>query len=187
MSLQARPLRAVICDPDLLNQAALAHAAERAGFEVVERVENGPRALASVERLAPSLLLLANELSGMLGEEVVRLLRGPDPHAHSTEPEVEIVLVGTDPSMRDRAMADGASAVVPRGNVEALDRVLAEIRTYLETGERRTSADRRAGEERRRGQDWSKVTSERRGGDDRRNAGRRDSETSSLLDDLADS
>ncbi len=187
MSLQARPLRAVVCDPDLLNQAALAHAAEQAGFEVVDRVENGPRALSSVERLAPSLLLLANELSGMLGEEVIRVLRGPEPHLHNAEPEVEIVLVGTDPSIRDRAMADGASAVVPRGNVDALERVLAEIRIYLETGERRTSADRRVGDDRRLSQDWGKVISERRRGDDRRNTGRRDGEGFGALNDLADS
>lgn len=180
MPTQARPLRAVVCDPDFVSQAALAHSLQTAGFEVLERVDNGPRAITAAETAHPTLLVVNNELSGMLGVEVFEVVQ----RLALAEPP-EMILVSADPAIRDRALDAGAWAVVPRGDVEILERVLAEVREFLETGERRTSSDRRAGEDRRQHQDWSKVISERRSGEDRRDADRR-TDGSDAIDDLTD-
>lgn len=169
MPPSARPLRALICDPDPLSQAAVAHTVEGAGFEVVDRSDNGPHALALMKIHEPTLLVVSNELSGMLGYEVLEAVRSPE----GGEGEPEVILVSGDTSIRERALAAGAQGVLNRGDVAALERTLAEVRHYLETGERRAGDDRRTGDDRRVQQDWSKVTMERRSGDDRRGGERR--------------
>ena len=169
MPLQARPLRALICDPDPLSQAAMARTTEAEGFEVVDRTDNAPHLLSLIGHHKPTLIVVANELPGMLGYEVIPMVR--EPEGRPDDPEV--ILVAGDGSIRPRALADGAQGVLNRGDVPALERALREVRHFLETGERRAGGDRRAGDDRRQHQDWSKVTMERRSGEDRRTNERR--------------
>jgi hypothetical protein len=109
-----------------------------------------------------------NELAGMPAIEVVdELVR--------FDPKVGVVLVTTDASLEHSALASGAFAVVPRGDVDRLEHALTELGEWL-GGERRKGGERRSGAERRQHQDWSKVFSERRSGDDRRKGPRREAD-----------
>ena len=173
MPMPIRSLRALVCASDLVERRAMVVAARDAGFEVLDELDNAARAIQMAPLLKPTFVLIANELYGMLGADAVRELR-----AITTEADLppEVVLVSADQGVREQAIDDGAHAVIPRDNPEALRRVVDEVKVLLETGERRGRADRRSGEDRRKVQDWSKVTRERRSGDDRRHGDRRTAE-----------
>ena len=170
MPMPIRSLRALVCASDLVERRAMVVAARDAGFEVLDELDNAARAIQMAPLLKPTFVLIANELYGMLGADAVRELR-----AITTEADLppEVVLVSADQGVREQAIDDGAHAVIPRDNPQALGRVVDEVKVLLETGERRGRADRRSGEDRRKVQDWSKVTRERRSGDDRRHGERR--------------
>lgn len=173
MALPSRSLRALVCASDLVERRAMVAAATDAGFEILEEVDNAARAIQLAPLLRPTLVLLANELYGMLGVEAVAPLR-EDPSEADLPPE--ILLVSADQGVRADAYAAGALVVVPRDDSAAMAEGLGDVRHLLETGERRGGADRRAGEDRRQVQDWSKVTRERRSGEDRRKGPRRTDE-----------
>ena len=170
MPMPIRSLRALVCASDLVERRAMVVAARDAGFEVLDELDNAARTIQMAPLLKPTFVLIANELYGMLGADAVRELR-----AITTEADLppEVVLVSADQGVREQAIDDGAHAVIPRDNPQALGRVVDEVKVLLETGERRGRADRRSGEDRRKVQDWSKVTRERRSGDDRRHGERR--------------
>ena len=170
MPMPIRSLRALDCASDLVERRAMVVAARDAGFEVLDELDNAARTIQMAPLLKPTFVLIANELYGMLGADAVRELR-----AITTEADLppEVVLVSADQGVREQAIDDGAHAVIPRDNPQALGRVVDEVKVLLETGERRGRADRRSGEDRRKVQDWSKVTRERRSGDDRRHGERR--------------
>lgn len=170
MPMPIRSLRALICASDLVERRAMVVAARDAGFEVLDEVDNAARAIQLAPMLKPTFVLIANELYGMLGADAVRELRSISAEADLPP---EVVLVSADQGVREQAIDDGAHAVIPRDNPEALGRVVDEVKVLLETGERRGRADRRSGDDRRQVQDWSKVTRERRSGDDRRHGERR--------------
>lgn len=173
MPMSIRSLRALVCASDLVERRAMVVAARDAGFEVLDEVDNAARAIQMAPLLRPTFVLIANELYGMLGADAVRELRSITSEADLPP---EVVLVSADQGVREQAIDDGAHAVIPRDNPEALTRVVDEVKVLLETGERRGRADRRSGEDRRQVQDWSKVTRERRSGDDRRHGERRTAE-----------
>jgi len=170
MPMPIRSLRALVCASDLVERRAMVVAARDAGFEVLDEVDNAARAIQMAPLLKPTFVLIANELYGMLGADAVRELRSITSEADLPP---EVVLVSADQGVREQAIDDGAHAVIPRDNPQALGRVVDEVKVLLETGERRGRADRRSGEDRRKVQDWSKVTRERRSGDDRRHGERR--------------
>ncbi len=186
MAPHTRPLRAVVCDDDPMTLSVLAHALADAGYEVLDRLDNGPRLLTSIETEHPSLAVLVNELPGMLGHEVVETIG-----RLGLDDPPETLLVTADPSIRQRAIEGGAWAVIPVGDPDALAAAIADVTHYLRTGERRSSSDRRGGGDRRVKQDWSKVTHERRSGGDRRRGDRRSGEEGDdtdldAIDSLAD-
>lgn len=166
MTLPPRQLTAVVCDSDIIGQTALRHAAEVAGFEVLETAENGPNLLRSLEFHQPSLLLLAHELTGMTGLDVIAEVNRHDDHPES-------ILITSDERVLDEAREYSVIGVPGRGDLEALERALDDAKHLFETGERRAKHDRRGGADRRKTQDWSKVISERRSGGDRRKGPRR--------------
>jgi len=166
MTLPTRPLTAIVCDNDKVTRVALRQAAEAAGFEILESVDNGSRLLQALEFHDPSLIVITHEGYGMTGLEVVTELSKQDPHP-------ETILISSDEGVRDAARGHGVVGVPGRGDLEALERSLQDARYLLETGERRSSIDRRQGADRRHEQDWSKVTSERRTSGERRGSERR--------------
>jgi len=165
-SVGDEPLTAMVCDADLLAVAALRAACVDAGFVVADETTNPVDAYNQTKVHRPHLLLSGSDFWGMSGVELAELVRRDDDAP-------EVVLVLADVSQRDAALAAGAFAIAPRGDLAALERVLTEVRTFLLTHERRSAGNRREGDDRRVHQDWSKVTWERRSGADRRDDDRR--------------
>jgi hypothetical protein len=174
MALPIRELTAAVCDSDVVALRANAHEARQGGFEVVAEVDRGPDLVHVVELQQPNLLIVANDLIGDPGLDLLRVLFEGST-ASGLPPEV--ILISSDENVQIAGRAAGAFAVTPRHDLDALERVLDEVRELFETGERRSAGDRRQREDRRKTQDWSKVTRERRGGGDRREGSRRDGAT----------
>lgn len=166
---EPRPLTAIVCDPDPFTRGATARLAREAGFEVLAEIGYAVDAAHGAETARPSLVILLHEQSGFTGLEAIEEVRAAVPDAPP-----EVVLLTSDLALEERAFDRGASAIARRTDPEMIERVLAEVRHLLETGERRNQADRRSGVERRQVQDWSKVTHERRSGEDRRKGLRRE-------------
>lgn len=167
----ARPLTAIVCDPDPYTRSSTTVLTRDAGFEVLAEFAFSVDAARQAEVVGPSLVLMVNEQSGVTGIEAIEEIRATNP---SNPPEV--VLLTSDLSISDHAAELGAFAVARRTDPEMVERVLDEVRHLLETGERRSSDDRRSGADRRTAQDWSKVTQQRRSGQDRRAGLRREND-----------
>jgi len=164
---QDEALTVMVCDADLLAVAALRSACVDAGFVVAHESTNPVEAYNQTAFVRPHLLLAGSDFWGMSGVDLAELVR------REAKDPPEVVLVLSDVSQRDAALAAGAFAIAPRGDLGALERVLTEVRTFLLTHERRTASERREGPDRRVHQDWSKVTWEHRSGADRRDDDRR--------------
>ncbi|MCU0269471.1 MAG: response regulator [Acidimicrobiales bacterium] len=166
MPLPPRPLTLLLCEPDPWSERATRQTIEDAGFALVGTARNAAEAIQICEYLTPSAVVLANEQFGMSGLEALpELRRGDGPP--------EVVLISIDETPVRVAMEQGAFGVTRRGDLEHLAGLLADLRTLLETGERRQTPDRRSGLDRREAQDWSKVLRERRSGEERRQGPRR--------------
>lgn len=159
-------MRLLICDDDQLEVAALRRAAGDAGFDVVDTARNAVELLQLATVHRPDAALVRNEVPGLSGVEATEDLS-------RYEPRVEVVLLTSDPGLAPIGRAAGAFAVVPRGDLDAVEAALGALAEWIGGSERRKGDDRRSGDERRVHQDWSKVYSERRDGDDRRKASRR--------------
>ena len=159
-------LSAIVCDHDTMGVNALHTAVEEAGFRFAGGFTNPVDALNVITIDRPDLVVTGYDFWGMNGLELATEVRRLDPTP-------KVVLVLDDPSGRDHALAEGCFDVVPPGDLGALGRALVEVEEVLRTGERRSSGDRRRGADRRQHQDWSKVTHERRSGEDRRHDDRR--------------
>jgi DNA-binding NarL/FixJ family response regulator len=166
---EARPLTAIVCDPDPFTRAGTAALARDAGFDVLAEIVHSVDAARQVQMASPSLVIILHEQAGVTGLDAIAELRATDP-----DQPPEVVLLTSDLSIQDRAMAVGGFGVARRTDPEMIERVLGEVRHLLETGERRSSSDRRSGTDRRVAQDWSKVTQQRRSGTDRRKGLRRE-------------
>lgn len=166
---EARPLTAIVCDPDPFTRAGTALLARDAGFDVLAEIAYAVDAAHNTEMVRPSLVLILHEQSGLAGLDAIAEIRAAVPDAPP-----EVVLLTSDVAVRDRALDHGAFAIAIRTEPEMIERVLGEVRHLLETGERRMTGDRRSGDDRRVAQDWTKVTQERRSGGDRRKGLRRE-------------
>jgi DNA-binding NarL/FixJ family response regulator len=162
--------RILVCDDDQLELAAVRQTATEAGFEVIDYARHAVELLRLAELHQPDAVLVRNEGPGLSGIEATADLT-------ELEHRCEVVLLTSDPSLEPHGLAAGAFAVVPRGDLDALEATLASLAEWL-GGERRKGADRRSGVDRRKAQDWSKVFSERRSGEDRRKGPRRDADRS---------
>jgi DNA-binding NarL/FixJ family response regulator len=166
---EARPLTAIVCDPDPFTRTSTAQLARQAGFDVLAEIAYAVDAAHNTEMARPSLVIVVHEQAGFSGLDAIGEIRAATPDAPA-----EVLLLTSDGSVRDRAIDHGAFGIALRTEPEMIERVLGEIRHLLETGERRMTNDRRSGDDRRQTQDWSKVTQERRGGVDRRKGLRRE-------------
>lgn len=156
----------MICDSEPPRRAAIAARVAEAGFEVGELVDNGPHALQILPFAKPSVIVMAQELVGMSALETLPLVR-------ELEDAPEVVIFTNDDSMAESARDAGAIAVVDHLDYDRQDEVMRLLIEQFTTGNRR-GIDRREIDDRRKVQDWNKVTIERRKGADRRGDGRRD-------------
>lgn len=167
MALPSRALTTVVCDSDRWQAQALAQLLEEHGFEVLGTAENAVEAINLTAGSNANAVVITHEHLGLSGLEAT-----PDLRALPQAPEV--VLLSIEGEGTDAARAAGAFAVVARGDLEHLELVIDDLAHLLRTGERRGErGDRRTGADRRVTQDWSKVFTERRSGDDRRKGDRR--------------
>jgi DNA-binding NarL/FixJ family response regulator len=165
-------LTAIIAAPNVWTRRSIGTAVIEAGFEIAAEGANVVDVLRETEYLHPALVVLTLDAIGMNPLAIIGELR-------EGEDQPEIVVVAHDTSTREHAQSVGAYDVVEQDDADALLRLLGEIREVLESGERRRSDERRSGADRRVRQEWSKVTTQRRDGTERRRGPRR-------KDDVAD-
>jgi DNA-binding NarL/FixJ family response regulator len=164
---ETKPKRALICDGDDLLRRTLGELVAEVGFEVVGEAANVIQALQQLAGSRATLVVLTIESLVLNPMEIIAELRqGENPP--------EVIVVSPDEAARAHALAVGAFDLTVHGDARALMEAAAAVAGQLSTGERRTRPERRSGQERRQRQDWSKVISQRRSGDERRVTQRRD-------------
>lgn len=157
----------VICEDDDVVMTILTRCAADAGFDVIAEAHNAPELLAVVDGRPPDVVMVRHELPGTLGSEAAaELLSRPNAPV--------IVIASPDPGAAHLARSIGAAGAVDPLDSEAVVEFLVDLVEQVISGERRTGQERRVGADRRIEQDWSKVFSERRSGDDRRATDRRE-------------
>mgnify|MGYP000881565033 CR=1 FL=1 len=77
MPMSIRSLRALVCASDMVERRAMVVAARDAGFDVLDEVDNAARAIQLAPLLQPTLILIANELYGMLGSATSSIMHSP--------------------------------------------------------------------------------------------------------------
>jgi len=154
----------LVVDGDDLARRAIGRTVTGHGYEVAGEARTAVEALQMLNHTSADVVVIGNELQG---------LRGVDVTSELTQAGTRVILVSADPVILAQARAAGAFAAIPRGDLAALERVLAGVGLEAVEGDRRSGVDRRAGADRRVTQDWSKVIRERRVGDDRRHNDRR--------------
>ncbi len=108
-----------------------------------------------LERLEPSAIMLAVELVGTSGIEAIPIIR-------RVNPDCEIVLLSQGANARELASQFGVFGSVSKFRAaEEFDGIVSRLATFLDSPATK-GKQRRTGEDRRKQQDWSKVTSERR-------------------------
>jgi AmiR/NasT family two-component response regulator len=164
----------LVAHHDGLKRALLSKAAGAAGLRDIGEVETFTDLLAMVGLVHPDIVLMDRRTPG-LGLDEIREL------AAAAAPGV-LVVVTDEPTTAGTIRGAGAVAVATEDDhdslAEALDRAIVSL-----SAERGFGAGRRSGEDRRKRQDWSKVTSERRAGDRRASSDRRDEARSPGADD----
>ena len=139
----------------------------QAGYEIAgvcDLAVNGERLAAHFQ---PDVIVVENELTGILGLEAVS-------HLNAASPRSQILLVIADEWRPSDLASMGAFAVVTRSHLERLASELTDLGDWISqhvAGASPPLGERRLGRERREHQDWSLVGFEKRGGGDRRPAG----------------
>ncbi len=134
---------------------------ERCGYELVGSAASALDALQLTSMTHPDLLVIDNALPTQPGIEWI-------PEFRELVPDAAIILIANDPGIRERAHETGVLGVVYRKQLTELDGTLNRAHRWLTNPETRQPFERRAGGDRRQQQDWTKVTHERRTGEERR-------------------
>lgn len=158
---EATAMKGLVCAADGMVRETAGSAVEAAGYELVGEVSNGSDALQLSRLVEPDLVVIDDVLPGRAGIEWV-------PELLENHPTLAVLLIANDPNIRERAMDVGVFGVVYRTNLSELDGALRRARAWLEDPDLRRPGERRTGRDRRQKTEWSKVTTERRSGIDRR-------------------
>jgi DNA-binding NarL/FixJ family response regulator len=164
---ESTELTAIVCAHDAMVRQAAGAAVEQEAYRLAGEVSSGVDAVRLAELVKPDLIVLDNDLPGQPGIDWV-------PELHTTLPMTAILLVANDEHIRERAMEYGAFGVVYRTELTELNGALRRARAWLSDPELHLPGERRTGQDRRQIQNWGKVTSERRSGNDRRDDGGED-------------
>ena len=143
----------LICDSDDLARRALGQVAGDHGLELAGEAITAVQALQLLRYTPVDVVVIAHELQGLSGLEVV-----PELVADG----YRVILVATDSWVLGQSREAGAFAAVPRGDLQTFAQALSGLGGETAGDERRSGADRRRGADRRQAQDWSKVIRERR-------------------------
>jgi len=161
---ESEAFKALVCAADSMIRQTLASGVIQGGYELVGETDSGQATEELAKLVQPDLILIDNELPWRPGVEWVATLADDHPLA-------AIFLIANDASIRDRAVTQGAFGVVYRYQLSELAGALGRAHAWLSDDTRRQVGERRTGRDRRQRQEWSKVTTERRSGGDRRNLG----------------
>lgn len=124
-------------------------------FEVVAVTGMVAHAVDLLERFRPSAVMLAAELTGTSGLDAIPIFR-------RIAPGCEIILLSQGSNARELASQFGAFGSVSKFRAaQEFDGVINRLATFLDQPPT-DAKQRRTGEDRRKKQDWNKVTSERR-------------------------
>jgi len=148
----------LICDSDDLARRALGQVADEHGLGLAGEAITAVQALQLLRFTPVDVVVIAHELQGLSGLEVV-----PELVADG----YRVILVAADPLVLAQAREAGAFAAVTRGDLHTFGQVLTGLGPETVDGDRRSGAERRRGPDRRVAQDWSKVIRERRVADRR--------------------
>ena len=156
-------LTSAVCASDALVRETLDAAIEASDFTIAYSVGNAPDLIRLATDTPVSLVVLDNELAGMLGVDWIESVR-------DAAPGTTVLLVTNDltQALNDRAMEAGAFGVVHKTRLQDLNGALGRAHSWLRTGADVEAGERRSGTDRRHHQDWQQVTHERRSGSDRR-------------------
>ena len=78
---EARPLTAIVCDPDAFTRNGTAVLARAAGFDVLAEIAYAVDAAHQTELTRPSLVIILHEQSGLPGLDAVAEIRAAVPDA----------------------------------------------------------------------------------------------------------
>ena len=156
-------LTSAVCASDALVRETLDAAVEASDFTIGYSVGTAPDLIRLLSDTPVSLVVLDNELAGMLGVDWIESVR-------DAAPGTTVLLVTNDltDALNDRAMQAGAFGIVHKTRLEDLNGALGRAHRWLSTGAAVETGERRSGTDRRHHQDWQQVTHERRSGNDRR-------------------
>lgn len=164
------PVTMILCEDDDLARSIVRHASGEAGLQIIAEASSGPELTSLVSRDHPDAVLIRHELAMESGADVARgMLASAD--------APRIVLLSPDPAAEHLAQSIGAFGAATPYDTESMVEILSSLRDQILTGNRREGSERRAGQDRRVEQDWSKVFAERRGDSDRRRQDRRSGDT----------
>lgn len=152
---------ALVCAHDDITRRAVGAAVEDAGYQLLGETASALDMMELVPMTEPDLIVLDNDLPSRLGVEWLPELRAAVPRA-------AVLLLANDEHIHERATQEGAFGVVYKTELHELEGALARAWRWLNDPELRKPLERRRGGDRRQGYDWSQVTHERRGGEDRR-------------------
>ena len=107
---ETNPLRILIVDDDLVVRTLAAQALRDVGF-TVEEVDSGRKALASIDRLPPELVILDVEMPGLDGFDTCTAIRGRDA---AREIPVLMATGHTDPTTIERTFDVGATDFISK-------------------------------------------------------------------------
>lgn len=154
-------LTSAICASDDMVRQVIATAVRHADIEVVSETTLADDLVSTAVLVEPDLIVVDNDLPWRSGLSCLAEL-------YEALPTSAILLVANDRSVRDHAMELGAFGVVYKQEFTEIDGAIGRARAWLSDPELRKPGERRTGRDRRVHQDWNKVTTERRGGGDRR-------------------
>lgn len=154
-------LKGLVCSSDHLIRETLSSAVQRCGYELVGTAASALDALELASMTHPDLLVIDNALPGQPGIDWI-------PEFRELDPDGAIILIANDAGISERAHEEGVLGVVYRKELTELDGTLARAHRWLTDPEARRPFERRAGGDRRHHEDWSRVTHQRRSGDERR-------------------
>lgn len=154
--VNTRPHRVLIVDSDPRWATAVEKRVDaHPRFEVVAVTGSAAHGADLIEQYAPAAIMLSAELSGMSGIDALAIFQRLDS-------ECEIVLLSQGNNARELASRFGVFGSVSKFRAaEEFDGIVNRLATFLDQPNR-PEKQRRTGEDRRKAQDWNKVTSERR-------------------------
>jgi len=114
---------AVVCDDDPMTRRLLTTMLEKAGYDVLSRVDTAMGAIQAATISQPDVILLDLVLPNMSGEDAIPAIR-------AGAPDCTIVVCSAHDA--STAIRNGAVLVVPKGAIAELEKVLSALKVRIQ-------------------------------------------------------